>query len=131
MSNVEAFLQNMRFQGGAMMGMILPKKSMTEEDIKLQYITPAVTSKWSRGKITMETPITDGKINLFTSRITCEMKERCWGSFSTEITRSQPRETSSILMLPVPAKRSKAVNESKKKGKAIKINKSKYLPTAS
>lgn len=47
-----------------MMGIILPKKSMTEEDIKLQYITPAVTSKWNRGKITMETPITDGKINL-------------------------------------------------------------------
>ncbi len=44
--------------------MILDKKSMTEEDIKLQYITPAVTSKWSRAKITMETQITDGKINL-------------------------------------------------------------------
>lgn len=44
--------------------MILDKKSMTEEDIKLQYITPAVTSKWSRTKITMETQITDGKINL-------------------------------------------------------------------
>ena len=46
------------------MSTVLPKKSMTEEDIKLQYITPAVTSKWSRGKITMETQITDGKINL-------------------------------------------------------------------
>ena len=46
------------------MSPVLPKKSMTEEDIKLQYITPAVTSKWSRGKITMETQITDGKINL-------------------------------------------------------------------
>lgn len=46
------------------MNPILPKKDMTEEDIKLQYITPAVTSKWSRGKITMETKITDGKINL-------------------------------------------------------------------
>ena len=46
------------------MGTVLPKKSMTEEDIKLQYITPAVTSKWSTGKITMETRITDGKINL-------------------------------------------------------------------
>ena len=44
--------------------MILNKKNMTEEDIKLQYITPAVTAKWSRGKITMETQITDGKINL-------------------------------------------------------------------
>lgn len=43
---------------------ILSKKKMTEEDIKLQYITPAVTSKWSRGKITMETPITDGQISL-------------------------------------------------------------------
>ena len=46
------------------MSSVLPKKSMTEEDIKLQYITPAVTSKWSIGKITMETQITDGKINL-------------------------------------------------------------------
>lgn len=43
---------------------ILSKKEMTEEDIKLQYITPAVTSKWSREKITMETPITDGQISL-------------------------------------------------------------------
>lgn len=46
------------------MSPVLPKKSMTEEDIKLQYITPAVTSKWGIGKITMETQITDGKINL-------------------------------------------------------------------
>lgn len=37
---------------------------MTEEDIKLQYITPAVTSKWDRQKITMETQVTDGKISL-------------------------------------------------------------------
>lgn len=37
---------------------------MSEEDIKLQYITPAITSKWNREKITMETRITDGKINL-------------------------------------------------------------------
>lgn len=43
---------------------ILSKKEMTEEDIKLQYITPAVTSKWSRSKITMETSITDGQISL-------------------------------------------------------------------
>lgn len=43
---------------------ILPKNQMTEEDIKLQYITPAVISKWSREKITMETPITDGQISL-------------------------------------------------------------------
>ena len=46
------------------MTMVLQKKDMTEEDIKLQYITPAVTSKWERKKITMETQITDGKISL-------------------------------------------------------------------
>ena len=46
------------------MSPILSKKQMTEEDIKLQYITPAVTSKWHIGNITMETQITDGKINL-------------------------------------------------------------------
>ncbi len=37
---------------------------MTEEDIKLQYITPAITAKWNTANITMETRITDGKINL-------------------------------------------------------------------
>ena len=46
------------------MGTILSKKQMSEEDIKLQYITPAIISKWNREKITMETRITDGKINL-------------------------------------------------------------------
>lgn len=46
------------------MSTILPKKAMSEEDIKLQYITPAITSKWDKGKITMETQVTDGKINL-------------------------------------------------------------------
>lgn len=46
------------------MSTILPKKAMSEEDIKLQYITPSIISKWDRGKITMETQITDGKINL-------------------------------------------------------------------
>ena len=43
---------------------ILPKNQMTEEDIKLHYITPAITAKWSKNLITMETRITDGKINL-------------------------------------------------------------------
>ncbi|WP_300399253.1 type I restriction enzyme HsdR N-terminal domain-containing protein, partial [Faecalicoccus sp.] len=44
--------------------MILSKKEMTEEDIKRQYITPAIESKWNRSHITMETQITDGRINL-------------------------------------------------------------------
>ena len=46
------------------MAPILDKKKMSEEDIKLQYITPAVTAKWDIKKITMETKITDGKVNL-------------------------------------------------------------------
>ena len=43
---------------------MINKKQMTEEDIKLRYITPAITAKWSVDHITMETKITDGKINL-------------------------------------------------------------------
>lgn len=51
-------------KGGFLVEPILSKKNMTEEDIKLQYITPALLAKWDRRKITMETRITDGKINL-------------------------------------------------------------------
>ena len=47
---------------------ILEKHEMSEEDIKLQYITPALTSKWDIKKITMETsPVnnfTDGKVRI-------------------------------------------------------------------
>lgn len=43
---------------------MIDKKKMTEEDVKLQFITPAITDKWSLDHITMETKITDGKINL-------------------------------------------------------------------
>ena len=46
------------------MDKILNKKQMTEEDIKFHYITPSITSKWNKDKITMETQITDGKINI-------------------------------------------------------------------
>ena len=46
------------------MSTILSKKEMTEEDIKFHYISPAIVSKWDKDKITMETKITDGKINL-------------------------------------------------------------------
>ena len=46
--------------------MILSKSQMTEEDIKLNFITPAINaSGWQNGiNITMETKITDGKINI-------------------------------------------------------------------
>lgn len=45
------------------MNPILPKKQMSEEDIKLNYITPAILKGW-KGHITMETKITDGRINI-------------------------------------------------------------------
>ena len=46
--------------------MILPKNQMSEEDIKLNYITPALVSKGWQSKITMETMVqfTDGKVNI-------------------------------------------------------------------
>ncbi len=43
---------------------MIDKKEMSEEDVKLQYITPAITQKWSRDFITMGTRITDGRVNL-------------------------------------------------------------------
>ena len=46
------------------MSNVLSKKEMSEEDIKLQYITPAIAAKWNLGLVTMETKITDGRINL-------------------------------------------------------------------
>lgn len=48
------------------MNTILPKSQMTEEDIKLNYITPALVSRGWQNKITMETKVqfTDGKVNI-------------------------------------------------------------------
>lgn len=46
------------------MAAVLSKKQMSEEDIKLQYITPAIQDKWGLDYITMETKITDGRINI-------------------------------------------------------------------
>lgn len=48
------------------MSINIPKNEMTEEEVKLYYITPAIQSKGWQGKIRMETAvkITDGKINL-------------------------------------------------------------------
>ncbi len=43
---------------------MIDKKQMTEEDIKFRYISPAIEAKWNKDHITMETKITDGKINL-------------------------------------------------------------------
>ena len=43
---------------------VLSKSQMSEEDIKFHYITPAITAKWDNQHITLETNITDGRINL-------------------------------------------------------------------
>ncbi len=42
---------------------ILNKKQMSEEDIKLNYITPAIQPEWTN-QITMETKLTDGRIDI-------------------------------------------------------------------
>ena len=41
--------------------MILDKKQMTEEDIKLQFITPAIVEKRTLERIATETKVTDGQ----------------------------------------------------------------------
>ncbi len=46
------------------MSPVLQKWQMSEEDIKLHYITPAIKATWGLDRITMETRITDGRINL-------------------------------------------------------------------
>lgn len=46
------------------MASIFSKKEMSEEDIKLHFITPAITSKWPKDKLRMEAKITDGRFNL-------------------------------------------------------------------
>ena len=51
------------------MSTMRPKNKMTEEDIKFQYINPAIESKWDRSKVSMETRITDGMINLRGNRV--------------------------------------------------------------
>ena len=53
--------------------MMQNKKQMSEEDIKRNYITPAIEAKWDKSKITMETPITDGKI---ITRGNCTSREK-------------------------------------------------------
>ena len=55
---------------------IKPKWQMSEEDIKLHYITPAITAKWGQDRITMETKITDGRINLRGNLVAREKPKR-------------------------------------------------------
>lgn len=55
---------------------MIDKKQMSEEDIKRRFITPAITSKWDVGHITMETKITDGKISLKGNLVSREKPKR-------------------------------------------------------
>ena len=43
---------------------MIDKKDMSEEEIKLNYITPAITETWSKSCIRMEFPVTPGRIML-------------------------------------------------------------------
>lgn len=57
---------------------ILDKKQMTEEDIKLNYITPSLFAKGWQDRITMETKVqfTDGKVNLRGNNINREAPKK-------------------------------------------------------
>lgn len=57
---------------------ILDKKQMTEEDIKLNFITPAIIVKGWQDKITMETKVqfTDGKVNLRGNKVSREAPKK-------------------------------------------------------
>ncbi len=53
---------------------ILGKKQMSEEDIKLNYITPVILDGW-KGHVTMETKITDGRINISGNIVTLSLSQ--------------------------------------------------------
>lgn len=57
---------------------IIDKKQMTEEDIKLNFITPAILAKGWLDKITMETKVkfTDGKVNLRGNKVSRETPKK-------------------------------------------------------
>ena len=61
------------FKGG--LSMFLDKSQMTEEDIKLNFITPAILAHW-HNKVTMETRITDGRINIRGNLVTRERPKK-------------------------------------------------------
>ena len=73
--------------GGSRMNTILPKSQMTEEDIKLNYITPALVSRGWQNKITMETKVqfTDGKVNIRGNIIARDTPKKAESSFSVSV----------------------------------------------
>ncbi len=77
----------------SLMEAVLSKSQMTEEDIKLNYITPAILKGWS-GHITMETKITDGRINIRGNMVAHEDKS-IQGFFPEDLASS---ETADLFM---------------------------------
>lgn len=57
---------------------IIDKKQMSEEDVKLNFVTPALLAKGWKDKITMETQVrfTDGKINLRGNKVSREASKK-------------------------------------------------------
>lgn len=54
---------------------VVPKSQMTEEDIKSNYISPAIKPKWDQ-YIAMEKQITDGRVNLRGNLVSRESPKR-------------------------------------------------------
>ena len=57
---------------------MIDKKAMSEEDVKLNYITPSIVSRGWQGHITMETAVkfTDGKANIRGNYVTREKAKK-------------------------------------------------------
>ena len=79
---------------------IIPKWQMTEEDIKLNFITPALSPKWN-GRMTMETQITDGKINLRGNLVSRAQPKRA-DETSARVHRRSSMMICSSIFLPIP-----------------------------
>ena len=84
------------------MSLIIPKSQMTEEDIKLQFITPALQAKWPLNLITMETKITDGRINLQGNKVSREKAKKRITFFTsmqgTPLQLLKPRITTTLCL---------------------------------
>lgn len=92
---------------------VLSKSQMSEEDIKFHYITPAITAKWNNQHITLETKITDGRINLKGNIVAREKPKRADYVLYLSANRSRCPSlmcstlicTSSLTRAPVAAKK--------------------------
>ena len=67
------------------MSLIISKNEMTEEDIKLNYITPTLQASGWQDKITMETKVqfTDGKVSILGNLVSREPAKKADYIFCT------------------------------------------------